>query len=319
MAAGATIKHKRKAGAFTGGELAAGEIGVDVSNGDIYFSVNGTTVVHIDVSAIGGGGGGFTDSAGLASSLDDETGTGVAVFNDTPTLVTPVLGAATATSINAITITDPGTGATLTLADNSTLSTVGEFPIAFTATGSTALTLPTSGTLATQDFVAASTAGLLDYKGAYNASTNSPDLDVSPSGVLQGDSYAITVAGAFFTVNVEVGDFIIAEQDNPTLAAHWTIIQRREEGLAVTSSSLAQFAATTSAELRGVLSDETGGGLAVFNDSPTILTPTIASIINSGTLTLPTSTDTLVGRATTDTLTNKTISAASNTIDGGTI
>lgn len=41
--------------------------------------------------------------------------------------------------------------------------------------------------------------------------------------------------------------------------------------------------------------------------SPTIVTPTIASIINSGTLTLPTSTDTLVGRATTDTLTNKTL------------
>ena len=43
--------------------------------------------------------------------------------------------------------------------------------------------------------------------------------------------------------------------------------------------------------------------------SPTITTPTIATIINSGTLTLPTSTDTLVGRATTDTLTNKTLTS----------
>jgi hypothetical protein len=39
----------------------------------------------------------------------------------------------------------------------------------------------------------------------------------------------------------------------------------------------------------------------------TLTSPTIASIVNTGTLTLPTSTDTLVGRATTDTLTNKTI------------
>lgn len=39
----------------------------------------------------------------------------------------------------------------------------------------------------------------------------------------------------------------------------------------------------------------------------TLTTPTIASIVNTGTLTLPTSTDTLVGRATTDTLTNKTL------------
>ena len=44
----------------------------------------------------------------------------------------------------------------------------------------------------------------------------------------------------------------------------------------------------------------------------TLTTPVISSISNTGTLTLPTSTDTLVGRATTDTLTNKTLS-------GGTI
>ncbi len=39
----------------------------------------------------------------------------------------------------------------------------------------------------------------------------------------------------------------------------------------------------------------------------TLTAPIIATISNTGTLTLPSSTDTLVGRATTDTLTNKTI------------
>lgn len=43
--------------------------------------------------------------------------------------------------------------------------------------------------------------------------------------------------------------------------------------------------------------------------SPTITTPTISSIVNTGTLTLPTTTDTLVGRTTTDTLTNKTLTS----------
>ena len=42
----------------------------------------------------------------------------------------------------------------------------------------------------------------------------------------------------------------------------------------------------------------------------TLTSPVISTISNTGTLTLPTSTDTLVGRATTDTLTNKTLSAA---------
>ncbi len=43
----------------------------------------------------------------------------------------------------------------------------------------------------------------------------------------------------------------------------------------------------------------------------TLTTPVISSISNSGTITLPTSTDTLVGRATTDTLTNKTLTSPS--------
>jgi hypothetical protein len=41
----------------------------------------------------------------------------------------------------------------------------------------------------------------------------------------------------------------------------------------------------------------------------TLTTPVISTISNTGTLTLPTSTDTLVGRDTTDTLTNKTLTS----------
>ena len=43
--------------------------------------------------------------------------------------------------------------------------------------------------------------------------------------------------------------------------------------------------------------------------SPTLTTPSVSSLVNTGTLTLPTSSDTLVGRATTDTLTNKTLTS----------
>jgi hypothetical protein len=50
----------------------------------------------------------------------------------------------------------------------------------------------------------------------------------------------------------------------------------------------------------------------------TLTTPVISSISNTGTITLPTSTDTLVGKATTDTLTNKTINLTSNTLSGTT-
>jgi hypothetical protein len=50
-------------------------------------------------------------SAALAAQLSDETGTGAAVFANTPTLTTPVIGAATGTSL-ALTTNDATTDAT---------------------------------------------------------------------------------------------------------------------------------------------------------------------------------------------------------------
>lgn len=47
------------------------------------------------------------------------------------------------------------------------------------------------------------------------------------------------------------------------------------------SGTLAQFAATTSAELAVVISDETGSGALVFANTPTLTTPTIADFTNA--------------------------------------
>jgi hypothetical protein len=47
------------------------------------------------------------------------------------------------------------------------------------------------------------------------------------------------------------------------------------------ASPLSQFAVTTSAQLAGIISDETGTGSAVFGTSPTITTPSIVGITNA--------------------------------------
>lgn len=47
MAAGVTIKHKRKAGTFSSAELAAGEIGINTSADVPEFSTDGTDVLQI--------------------------------------------------------------------------------------------------------------------------------------------------------------------------------------------------------------------------------------------------------------------------------
>jgi hypothetical protein len=68
-------------------------------------------------------------------------------------------------------------------------------------------------------------------------------------------------------------------------------------GDALTSGTLAQFASTTSAELRGVLSDETGTGAAVFATSPTLVTPALgvasAATVNKVAITAPATGSTL--------------------------
>lgn len=76
------------------------------------------------------------------------------------------------------------------------------------------------------DIVADLISGALIYKGGYNASTNTPNLDSSPSGIIQGYTYTVTANGTFFTEEVEIGDMIIAEITNPTVLDDWTVVNK---------------------------------------------------------------------------------------------
>tara|TARA_R100001198_G_C5242381_1_gene220018 strand:- start:182 stop:2320 length:2139 start_codon:yes stop_codon:yes gene_type:complete len=68
--------------------------------------------------------------------------------------------------------------------------------------------------------------GALIFQGGYNAATNVPDLDSSPSAsIKQGWTYAVTNAGNFFGEAVEDGDLLIAESDAPTALSDWTVVQ----------------------------------------------------------------------------------------------
>lgn len=76
-----------------------------------------------------------TTSAQLRGVLSDETGSGAAVFATSPTLATPVLGVAAATSINKVAITAPAAAATLTIADGATLTAPATASVSGTNTG----------------------------------------------------------------------------------------------------------------------------------------------------------------------------------------
>jgi hypothetical protein len=89
-------------------------------------------------------------SANLRAAVTDETGTGALVFANTPTLVTPVLGVATATTVNKMAITAPATSSTLAVADGKTFTV--SRSLTLTGTDTTTMTFPsTSATIARTD------------------------------------------------------------------------------------------------------------------------------------------------------------------------
>lgn len=168
----------------------------------------------------------------------------------------------------------------------------------------TTLSANSDSRLATQKavkaYVDSSVTGLLDLKGSTDCSTN-PNY---PSA-LKGDSYYVTVAGKIGGASgktVEIGDVYVALADNAggteaSVGTSWFVLNQNLTGVALTSGTLAQFASTTSSQLAGVISDETGSGALVFATSPTLVTPVLgvatATSINKVAITAPATSATL--------------------------
>lgn len=92
--------------------------------------------------------------------------------------------------------------------------------------------------------------------------------------------------------------------------------------VALTNNKLDAFAATTSAELRSVISDETGTGGLVFADTPTLVTPNIGvatgtSLVLSGDLTVNGTTTTINSTEITVDDKNLTLGSVASPTDAG--
>jgi len=128
-----------------GGSGTVTNVSVVSANGLAGSVANATTTPAITLSTTITG---ILSGNGTAIAAASTTGSGNVVLATSPTLVTPALGVATATSLNGATITTTS-GGTLTLANSSTLATSGANSITLTSTGATNITLPTTGTVST--------------------------------------------------------------------------------------------------------------------------------------------------------------------------
>jgi len=115
--------------------------------------------------------------------------------------------------------------------------------------------IPMDALTLVKNYVDASTTAALVYQGGYNAATNTPDLDVSPSSAIKtGWTYAVTADGTFFTEQVRVGDLLIANVNAPTTLADWTTLQNNIDLATYTEPGIASFSSSDFVVTAGAVS-----------------------------------------------------------------